>query len=112
MGLSHFIEFRKDVITKRTVYKLNKAREKANILIGLSIAVNNIDAVIDLIKKSKNPAEAKQKLLATKWTAKSTITDYIKLINPSFKSVSSKISLDEEQAKAILELRLQKLTCS
>ena len=52
-GLSHFIDFRKDVITKRTVYKLNKAREKANILIGLSIAVNNIDAVIDLIKNLK-----------------------------------------------------------
>ena len=78
-GLSHFIDFRKDVITKRTVYKLNKAREKANILIGLSIAVNNIDAVIDLIKKSKTPAEAKQKLLSTKWTAKSNITQYIKL---------------------------------
>jgi DNA gyrase subunit A len=109
-GLSYFIDFRKDVITKRTVFKLNKAREKANILIGLSIAVNNIDAIINLIKKSKNPAEAKSKLLSTKWTAKSNITQYIKLINPSFKSSSSKISLDEDQAKAILELRLQKLT--
>ena len=78
-GLSYFIDFRKDVITKRTVFKLNKAREKANILIGLSIAVNNIDAIINLIKKSKNPAEAKSKLLSTKWTAKSNITQYIKL---------------------------------
>ncbi|MEK9885773.1 MAG: DNA gyrase subunit A, partial [Pelagibacteraceae bacterium] len=109
-GLSHFIDFRRDVITKRTVYKLNKAREKANILIGLSIAVNNIDAVIDLIKKSKTPAEAKEKLLATKWSVKSNIVEYIKLINSSFKATSSKIQLDEEQAKAILELRLQKLT--
>jgi DNA gyrase subunit A len=109
-GLSHFIDFRRDVITKRTVYKLNKAREKANILIGLSIAVNNIDAVIDLIKKSKTPAEAKEKLLATKWSVKSNIVEYIKLINSSFKSTTSKIQLDEEQAKAILELRLQKLT--
>ncbi len=87
-GLSHFIDFRKDVITKRTVFKLNKAREKANILIGLAIAVNNIDAIIDLIKKSKNPAEAKTKLLNTKWSVKSNITQYIKLINPSFKVVS------------------------
>ena len=109
-GLSHFIDFRKDVITKRTVFKLNKAREKANILIGLAIAVNNIDSIIELIKKSKNPAEAKSKLLATKWNVKSNITQYIKLINPSFKASASKISLDEEQAKAILELRLQKLT--
>ena len=109
-GLSHFIDFRKDVITKRTVFKLNKAREKANILIGLAIAVNNIDAIIDLIKKSKNPAEAKTKLLNTKWSVKSNITQYIKLINPSFKISASKILLDEEQAKAILELRLQKLT--
>ena len=109
-GLSQFIDFRKDVITKRTVYKLNKAREKANLLIGLAIAVNNIDAIIDLIKKSKNPAEAKSKLLATKWGAGTNITQYIKLINPSYKTTSSKISLDEDQAKAILELRLQKLT--
>ena len=109
-GLSHFIDLRKDVITKRTVFKLNKAREKANILIGLAIAVNNIDSIIELIKKSKNPAEAKSKLLATKWNVKSNITQYIKLINPSFKASASKISLDEEQAKAILELRLQKLT--
>ena len=109
-GLSYFVNFRKDVITKRTVYKLNKAREKANILIGLSIAVNNIDAVINLIKKSKTPAEAKEKLLSTKWTLKSNIAQYIKLINSSNKTSSSKVSLDEEQAKAILELRLQKLT--
>ena len=53
-GLTYFIEFRKEVITKRTVFKLNKARDKANLLIGLSIAVNSIDEVIDLIKKSKN----------------------------------------------------------
>ncbi len=65
-GLSHFIDFRKDVITKRTVYKLNKAREKANILIGLSIAVNNIDAVIDLIKKSKTPAVSEAKITINK----------------------------------------------
>ena len=109
-GLSHFIDFRKDVITKRTVFKLNKAIEKANILIGLAIAVNNIDSIIELIKKSKNPAEAKSKLLATKWNVKSNITQYIKLINPSFKASANKISLDEEQAKAILELILQKLT--
>ena len=109
-GLTYFINFRKDVITKRTVYKLNKAREKANILIGLSIAVNNIDAVINLIKKSKTPSEAKEKLLSTKWTVKSNVTQYIKLINPSFQLSGSKILLDEEQAKAILELRLQKLT--
>ncbi len=72
--------------------------------------MNNIDAVIDLIKKSKTPAEAKEKLLATKWSVKSNIVEYIKLINSSFKSTTSKIQLDEEQAKAILELRLQKLT--
>ena len=65
---------------------------------------------INLIKKSKTPAEAKEKLLSTKWTIKSNIAQYIKLINSSNKTSSSKVSLDEEQAKAILELRLQKLT--
>ena len=109
-GLNYFIEFRKDVITKRTVFKLNKARDKANLLIGLSIAVNSIDEVIDLIKKSKNPSEAKEKLLAKNWPIKSSIVEYVKLISPSTKIVSNKVNLDEEQAKAILELRLQKLT--
>ena len=109
-GLSYFIDFRKDVITKRTVFKLNKAREKANLLIGLAIAVNSIDEIIDLIKKSKNPSEAKEKLLAKKWPVKSNIVQYIKLINPKLKVQANKINLDEDQAKAILELRLQKLT--
>ncbi len=109
-GLAHFIEFRKEVITKRTVFKLNKSREKANLLIGLSIAVNSIDEIIDLIKKSKNPSEAKEKLLSRKWPVKSNIAQYINLINPSVKIQTGKISLGEEQAKAILELRLQKLT--
>ncbi len=109
-GLSYFIDFRKDVITKRTVFKLNKAREKANLLIGLAIAVNSIDQVISLIKKSKNPLEAKEKLLDKKWPVKSNITQYIKLINPNTKVQANKIHLDENQAKAILELRLQKLT--
>ena len=109
-GLTYFIEFRKEVITKRTVFKLNKARDKANLLIGLSIAVNSIDEVIDLIKKSKNPSEAKEKLLAKNWPIKSNIVEYVKLISPSTKIVSNKVNLDEEQAKAILELRLQKLT--
>ena len=109
-GLTYFIEFRKEVITKRTVFQLNKARDKANLLIGLSIAVNSIDEVIDLIKKSKNPSEAKAKLLEKKWPVKSNVIDYIKLISPSTKIISNKINLDEDQAKAILELRLQKLT--
>ena len=62
-GLTYFIDFRKDVITKRTVYQLNKARDKANLLIGLSIAVNSIDEVIELIKKSKNPLRLKKNFL-------------------------------------------------
>ena len=62
-----FIDFREEIVTKRTVYDLNKARDKAHILIGLVVANDNIDNIIDLIKKSKDSKDAKNKLIKTKW---------------------------------------------
>ncbi len=83
--LQKFVDFRKEVITRRTIFDLRKARERAHILEGLIIALNHIDAVVQLIKKSKSPQEASQAL-------------------------SERFGLSEIQAKAILEMRLQRLT--
>jgi DNA gyrase subunit A len=67
--LTAFIEHRKEIVTRRTIYELKKAREKAHILEGLAVALSNIDQIIKLIKESKNSQEAKTKLLSTKWKA-------------------------------------------
>jgi len=105
-----FVEFREEVVSKRTKFLLDKARNKAHVLIGLFIAVQNIDKVIELIKKSPNVVEAKQRLLETEWFAKD-IEHYIALVQDRHnKIVDSKCRFTEAQAKAILEMRLQKLT--
>ena len=105
-----FVEFREEIVSKRTKFLLDKARNKAHVLIGLFIAVHNIDKVIELIKKSPNVVEAKQKLLETEWFAKD-IEHYISLVQDRHnKIVDSKCRFTEAQAKAILEMRLQKLT--
>ncbi len=83
--LQKFVDFRKEVITRRTIFDLRKAKERAHVLEGLIIALNNIDAVVQLIKKSKNPQEAAQAL-------------------------SERFGLSEIQARAILDMRLQRLT--
>lgn len=105
-----FIEFREEVVVRRTRFKLNKARDKAHILIGLAMAVANIDEVIRVIKSSKDPGEAKVALMSMTWDA-GEIEPLINLVNdPHSICVDGKCKLTETQTQAILDLKLQKLT--
>ncbi len=105
-----FIEFREEVIRNRTVYDLNKARNKAHILVGLAITVANIDDVITLIRNAKDPIDAKEKLMARDWKAEN-MQSLIDLIDdPESKIINGTYKLSEAQAKAILELKLHRLT--
>ena len=105
--ITEFVNFREKTLTKRIKFDLNKASERAHILIGISVAVENIDTVIKIIKKSNTVELAKNELLAKKWKINKT-TKLLKLI-PTEKS-GGNYSLSEDQVTAILELRLQKLT--
>ncbi len=105
--LENFLEFREDVVIKRTKFDLQKAEERAHILIGLTVAVENLDKIIKIIRSSKSPDEAKNQLLKTKWKISKT-TKFIKLIEN--KNISGSYSLSQSQVISILELRLQKLT--
>ncbi len=103
-------KFRENVVTRRTIYLLNKARDKAHLLIGLTIAVDSIDEVISIIRGSGNVLEAKQKLLAKKWNALNT-ANLIELIADSKNEITDgKCYLTEEQVQAILDMKLAKLT--
>ena len=105
--LSNFLSFREDVVVKKTKYDLQKAEERAHILIGLSVSVENLDKVIKIIRSSKTPDDAKKSILKTKWK----INKSKKLISlVEIKKSSTLYSLSETQVSAILELRLQKLT--
>ncbi len=105
--LSHFLNFRESVVIKKTKFDLNKAEERAHILIGLSVSVENLDKVIKIIRSSKNPEEAKKSLLKNKWK----INKSLKMINlVENKTSKGTYSLSEIQVDSILELRLQKLT--
>ena len=105
--LEQFLKFREDVVIKKTKFDLKKAEDRAHILIGLSISVENLDKVIKIIRSSKTPDDAKKILLKNKW--KNTKTQkFIKLIEN--KKNKSQYVLTEPQINAILELRLQKLT--
>ncbi|MBO41935.1 MAG: DNA gyrase subunit A [Pelagibacteraceae bacterium] len=105
--LESFLTFREDVVLKRTKFDLNKAEERAHILIGLSVSVENIDKIIKIIKNSKNPEFAKKSLLNQKWKINKSLK-FIKLIES--KKNKNIYSLTEKQVLSILELRLQKLT--
>lgn len=109
--LAAFLEFREQVIRRRTIYDLRKARERAHILVGLAIAVANIDEMIDLIRTSTDPVDAREKLIGKVWPAKD-VTPIIQLIDEPGHVVAEDgtYQLTEAQAKAILELRLQRLT--
>lgn len=108
--ISAFIEFRQEVVTRRKAHKLNKARDRAHILIGLSLAVANIDEVIALIKSSKDPAEAKLLLMSKLWNA-AAVVPLLKLVDDYRNDLNDdKCHFTEEQASAILEMRLQRLT--
>jgi DNA gyrase subunit A len=105
-----FLLFREEVITKRTVYELGKARDRAHVLVGLLVAIQNLDPVIEMIRASKDAAEARAALTGTEWLA-TDVEPYIALIDePGRAVVDGKYRLSEVQAKAILELRLQRLT--
>ena len=104
--LENFLKFRDEVVTKKTKFDLNKAEERAHILIGLSVSVENIEKIIKIIKNSKTPSDAKNILIKTKWKVSKT-SKSIKLIEN--KSISS-YSFSESQVLAILDLKLQKLT--
>ena len=105
--ISEFLKFRETTVLKRVKFDLKKAEEKAHILIGLATAVENIDAIIKIIKSSKDQQSAKSNLLEKKWKIKKS-SKLVNLIEKK-KNVSS-YSLSEKQVIAILELRLQKLT--
>ena len=109
--ISSFIDFREEVVTKRTVYDLNKARNKAHVLIGLVVANDNIDEIIKLIKESKDSKEAKSKLIKTKWKLSNSNINFINLIEDQTNRLNKDMYiLTDTQAKAILDLRLHRLT--
>jgi DNA gyrase subunit A len=107
-----FIVFREEVITRRTKFELNKARERAHILLGLVVAVSNLDEVVAMIRGSSNPAQAREKLLTKEWPI-GDIAQYIRLveaIEPDAEQTGGTYRLSERQVKAILDLRLHRLT--
>ena len=109
--LTSFIDFREDVVARRTAYELRKARERSHILCGLAVAVTNIDEVVATIRKSADAAEARAKLMERRWPAQD-ILPYIALIDDPTHTANEDgtYNLSETQARAILELRLQRLT--
>ena len=108
--LNAFIDFRFEVVTRRTKFLLNKSRNRAHILAGLMVAITSIDEVIELIKASSDPDNARKELCAKSWPAKE-VAHFIKLIDePEHQIIDDHYKLSVAQAKAILELRLQRLT--
>ena len=109
--LAAFIDFREEVVTKRTIFDLNKARDKAHVLLGLVVANANIDEIIELIKTSKDSKEARQKLINKKWKLSEQNINFINLVDEGTNQLNKNIfTLTETQARAILELRLHRLT--
>ncbi|CAL9914347.1 DNA gyrase subunit A [Candidatus Liberibacter solanacearum] len=109
--LKNFIAFREEVVGRRTKYLLNKARDRAHVLVGLAIAVSNLDEVVRIIRFSPNPESARRELMQRNWNAVD-IKDLIDLIDDSSYTINSdgKMYLSEVQTRAILELRLARLT--
>jgi DNA gyrase subunit A len=117
--LEVFVRHRREVVTRRTVYELRKARERGHILEGQAVALSNIDPVIELIKKSPTPADAKERLIATAWES-SAVEAMVERagadscrpedLDPQYGLREGKYYLSPEQAQAILELRLHRLT--
>ncbi|MET1754546.1 DNA gyrase subunit A [Novosphingobium sp. RD2P27] len=107
-----FIQFREEVITRRTKFELNKARDRAHILLGLVVAVSNLDEVVKIIRGAPNPAEARARLMAREWPI-GDIAPYIRLveaIEPNAEESGGSYRLSEAQVRAILDLRLHRLT--
>ncbi|MGF7163225.1 DNA gyrase subunit A [Rhodoligotrophos appendicifer] len=109
--LQFFVSFREEVVTKRTKFLLNKARDRAHVLVGLAIAVANIDEVIRVIRTSPDPATARAELMSRDWPAKDMVALVMLIADPRhIVTDGGTIRLSEEQARAILDLRLQRLT--
>ncbi|MFD0857914.1 DNA gyrase subunit A [Roseovarius aquimarinus] len=109
--LTSFIDFREDVVARRTAYELRKARERSHILCGLAVAVSNVDEVVATIRASADAADARERLMTRRWPA-NDILEYIALIDDPTHTANEDgtYNLSEAQARAILELRLQRLT--
>ncbi|MBO9587828.1 MAG: DNA gyrase subunit A [Devosia sp.] len=109
--LDAFIAFREEVVTRRARFLLNKARDRAHILVGLAVAVANIDEVIALIRTAPDPATAREQLMTRRWPA-ADVEPLIRLIDDPRHRINDDgtFNLSEEQARAILELRLARLT--
>ena len=110
--IAAFIAFREEVVTRRTIFLLRKARERAHILLGLAIAVANIDAMIELIRRAPDPPAARAALVGRTWPS-TEVTSLVALIEETGRGgaqVDGTYRLSDEQAKAILDLRLQRLT--
>ncbi len=109
--LRAFVAFREDVVSRRTKFLLRKARERAHVLVGLAIAVANIDEVIALIRNAPDPATAREQLMTRRWPAHD-VEALIRLIDDPRHRINDDLTynLSEEQARAILELRLARLT--
>ena len=109
--LTSFIDFREEVVARRTAFELRKARERSHILCGLAVAVTNIDEVVATIRQSADAGEARARLMERRWPARD-ILPYIALIDDPTHTANEDgtYNLSETQARAILELRLQRLT--
>ena len=109
--LTNFIDFREEIVARRTAYELRKARERSHVLCGLAVAVSNVDEVVATIRGSADAADAREKLMTRRWPAHD-IAEYIQLIDDPTHTMNEDgtYNLSETQARAILELRLQRLT--
>ena len=109
--LRSFLDFRENVVARRTAENLRRARARSHVLCGLAVAVSNLDEVVSIIRTSSEPAVARDRLMARRWPA-SEIADYIRLIDDLQHTVGEDgtYRLSETQARAILDLRLQRLT--
>jgi DNA gyrase subunit A len=109
--LAHFVTFREEVVARRTAYELRRARERSHILCGLAVAVSNVDEVVRTIRSSADAAEARERLMTRRWPALE-IAEYIRLIDDPGHTINAdgSYNLSEIQARAILDLRLQRLT--
>ncbi|WP_407658370.1 DNA gyrase subunit A [Maricaulis maris] len=109
--LKEFLRFREEVVARRAKFELNKARDRAHVIVGLALAVANIDEVIALIRRAPNPATAREQLMARDWPAMD-VAPLVELVaDPrSMLRDDKTLRLTEEQARAILELRLNRLT--
>ncbi|MEO0486685.1 MAG: DNA gyrase subunit A [Pseudomonadota bacterium] len=109
--LTAFIDFREEVVVRRTAFELNKARDRSHILCGLAVAVSNVDEVVATIRQSADAAAAREALMTRRWPAES-IAGYLQLIDDPLSRMNDDgtYNLTEVQARAILDLRLQRLT--